>query len=1284
MATLVLQATGAYLGGLFGAFGATLGTAAGALGGYLVDRALLTGSQSREGPRLSSMQPLTGEDGAPLARVYGSARVGGTLIWATRFQEVAKTERQGAKGGPKVTTFSYFGNFAIAVCEGEIAHVRRIWADGKELDQNDYTIRAYRGADDQLPDPLIAAKQGTGNAPAFRGTAYVVFDRFALENFGNRIPQFSFEVLRPVGGLGPKIKAMTLIPGSTEYGYAPLPVNRTVQEGETVSQNRHVTHGVSDWAASIDELQALCPNLESVALVITWFGNDLRCGNCTIRPGVTTRDATGLSAAWRVSGATRADAHLVSLHQGGASFGGTPSDQSVIDAIRDLKARGLKVTLYPFVMMDIPAGNALPNPYGDASQPAYPWRGEITCHPAAGQAGSVDKTAAAGSQVGAFFGNANAGQFSLSGDVVNFSGGADWSYRRFVLHYAKLAQAAGGVDGFLLGSELRGVTRVRSSADEFSAVAQLVSLAGEVRATIGAAPKLTYGADWSEYFGYHPADNSGDVFFNLDPLWASPHVSAIGIDNYMPIADWRDEDWLGGNLDGARSGDDLEALKAAISGGEGYHWYYSSDAARNTRVRTPISDGAAGKPWVFRFKDIENWWANPHFDRRNGVELGTASALLPRSKPVWLTELGCAAVDKGANQPNVFPDPKSASSAVPYFSNGGRSELAQQRFLTAHLDHWTANNAVSPIYGGPMVDLSNFYLWAWDARPFPAFPLQGGVWSDGGNWLTGHWLNGRLDGMTLGDLISAILADHGVTGADTSGVDGFVQGYVAGEPMTARQALEPLINLWPVNVSEANGVVTFASRSRAADAPQMIDDTVYAEDAGPVGAKLIDLSSMPRETEIRFRDPLRDYQAASASVRAEGGGGGIESIDLPVILDPGEADALARGLHRERLSARKELTLSVPWREAGLTPGDVIALPELPDEAFRVMRIEDGETRRIEALSIVAAYPPAVQARLPELEDAGGAVVGPPLLRLIDLPLLPGESEAAGALKIAVWARPWRSQAVFVSPSSESFVQRGVVTNPATVGVLVDPLGAGETGRFDRKNRLKVRLRGGELASQPDAQVLNGGNSGLVKCENGGWEIVQFQDAVEVSAGVWELTRLLRGQLGTEDAMLAGAVAGADFVLLDGAVTAAGINASEIGMELNWRAGPAGKDFSPEFFSAQTATGGMRALTPLSPAHLKKRAQADGTIQFSWVRRSRIDADNWLGADVPLGEAGESYRVRLVNIGGGVVREAEITAPAWAWTPTMQAADAALLPVRLEVSQLSETVGAGIAAGVAL
>jgi hypothetical protein len=80
--------------------------------------------------------------------------------------------------------------------------VRRIWADGRELDLEQITMRVYTGSEDQPVDPLIAAKQGEGNAPAYRGMAYVVLRAVpALGAYGNRIPQFQFEVLRPDGVL---------------------------------------------------------------------------------------------------------------------------------------------------------------------------------------------------------------------------------------------------------------------------------------------------------------------------------------------------------------------------------------------------------------------------------------------------------------------------------------------------------------------------------------------------------------------------------------------------------------------------------------------------------------------------------------------------------------------------------------------------------------------------------------------------------------------------------------------------------------------------------------------------------------------------------------------------------------------------------------------------------------------------------------------------------------------------------------------------------------------------
>ena len=99
---------------------------------------------------------------------------------------------------------------------------------------------------------------------------------------------------------------------------------------------------------------------------------------------------------------------------------------------------------------------------------------------------------------------------------------------------------------------------------------------------------------------------------------------------------------------------DLGYLKANIEGGEGYDWFYASDADRKAQIRTPISDLAYGKPWVFRPKDIRSWWSNQHHDRPGGIESTTPTPWTPQSKPIRFTEFGCPAVDRGTNQPNVF------------------------------------------------------------------------------------------------------------------------------------------------------------------------------------------------------------------------------------------------------------------------------------------------------------------------------------------------------------------------------------------------------------------------------------------------------------------------------------------------------------------------------------------------------------------------------------------------------------------------------------------------------
>jgi hypothetical protein len=231
MATLALAATGAAVGNallpsgltVFGATisGAALGSQIGAIAGSFVDQALLGGSgQTRTftGPRLSDLRVTASTEGAPIPRVYGRARIGGQVIWATDFEEEVVTTEVGGggKGGggssasTKQIEYRYYANFAVALAEGEISGIGRVWADGQELDLGSITWRLYTGSEDQQPDSLISAHEGPENTPAYRGLAYIVFERMPLAPYGNRLPQLSFEVFRAVDDFHHNVQGIVL------------------------------------------------------------------------------------------------------------------------------------------------------------------------------------------------------------------------------------------------------------------------------------------------------------------------------------------------------------------------------------------------------------------------------------------------------------------------------------------------------------------------------------------------------------------------------------------------------------------------------------------------------------------------------------------------------------------------------------------------------------------------------------------------------------------------------------------------------------------------------------------------------------------------------------------------------------------------------------------------------------------------------------------------------------------------------------------------------------------
>jgi hypothetical protein len=1303
MATVLLSAAGSAIGGsiggtVLGMSAATFGQAVGAVAGSVIDQTILgTGSRAVEAGRARSLHLQTSTEGTPIPVVFGRMRIAGQIIWSSRFKEHVRTRTEGGKatGGQKVREYSYTISLAVGLCEGPIERVGRIWADGKLLATEGLEIRVYRGDESQLPDPKIEAVEGAGNVPAYRGLAYVVFEGLPLGDFGNRIPQLNFEVFRSpealVGLAGEEaappvrklVRAVAISPGSGEFALDPEPVQYVFPGEGRRYANINNASGIPDFIAAMDQLDGELPAAGAVSLLVSWFGDDLRCSRCTIRPRIEEPGRASSPEWWSAAGLTTATAMPISRDANDRpNFGGTPSDSSIIRAIAELTARGKKVMLYPFLLMDIAPGNSLTDPYtGAAEQPVFPWRGRITLDVAPGRPGSNDQTVAAATEVAAFFGTARASDFSVASGGVSYSGPEEWGWRRFVLHLAALAAAAGGVEAICIGSELRALTTIRSSRTSYPAVAELRALAAEVRQLLPQA-KIGYAADWSEYFGHHPQDGSGDVLFHLDPLWSDPEIDFVGIDDYTALSDWRHSRT---HLDleaGHRSVYSLRYLKSNIEGGENYDWYYASEADRERQLRTPISDTSHGEDWVFRPKDFRAWWSNHHFDRVGGVRSATPTSWVPESKPIWITETGCPAVDLGANQPSLFADGKSSESALPFGSLGARDDEMQRRFLQAKLGYWSdpQNVPVSSVRGEPMIPADRIFVWTWDARPWPDFPVRASVWSDGPAHRLGHWITGRVSASGLAEVVAEICRRAGLKDFDVSDLHGVVDGYVVDHNASAREALQPLMLAFGFDAFESGGKVVF--RMRGGTPVRTIRDDTLAlpptrsssalERVRSSGGMLNDV------VRLTYVQAESDFRIGASEARLPGGDlMRVAETSLPLSLPASKAQQIADRWLAEGRRSRDGASFTLSPADIDVEPGDIIEITRSGAvEAYRLDRIVDTGGREVEAVRVDALlHSPNLTAER-SVETELVSPPGPLTVVFMDLPLADGGT-ADHQARVAVTADPWTERvAVYRSADDDAYEQILTLAKPAVIGTTIDAVPPGRPGLWQRAS-MRVAVPTGTLESADPLRVLNGANLAAIEYSPGEWEIVQFRDAALVAPGEYRLSHLLRGLRGTDVLSAAEIAPGARFVLLDDAVTPLPMRHDERGLPRHYRIGPVRYPLSHPRYRHSIETFEGVGLRPFAPAHLKARRDAiTGDLALTWVRTARYGADSWQGVDVPMAEDGEVYRLRIMQ-GGSILREVQTMTPAFVYTAAMQAADGATSPLELRVCRLSAAYGYG-------
>lgn len=1277
MAVLALAAAGSYLGAAgavaAGAVqGGFLATAAGSVGGLIgstiggfIDNALFGSTQRLPdvvGPRLADTGVQVSTYGSTLPIVFGRVRMAGNVIWSAgiREEEVRTTTEQSSGGGGKgggggggtatqtTITYNYYITLAIAICEGKIDEVTRVWADSKPLSQdildsgND-KYNVYLGDETQMPDTIMQAYLGSGNVPAYRGLAYVVIKDFPLADYGNRIPNFTFEVVRTVKdspSVEELVKDIVMIPGTGEYVYETdivtkrngerLPNGVFVSGGTTDEANMHNFDNIADVKKSIDNMLKTFPNLDRVSVVVSWFSTSKFLASSTIIPKVEYGNTTtDYSKAWSVAGVTRGTAQLVKrLANGNLNYGGTPSDASIINLCSELHARGLEVMFYPFLAIDT-VGNE------GGGEEAKPWRGRMV--------------PTSTSEVNNWFTKTN-------------------GYNAHIMHYANLQ--VGGVylkdkiKRFVIGSEMRGITQYMPSAGVFPGVTNFKSLAASVKAAVGSNVKVGYAADWSEY-------HSVNGWFNMDTLWTDTNIDFIGIDYYMPITP-----------DLPQSAINVPTIKSYFENGEGWAYYYTDSEARTGLTAYSPADGTSPYSW----KNIENWWKLSAHTNPDSSNNWTAKA-----KPVIFTEYGFASVDGTANQPNVFVDPNSIENYYPRGSKGRVDFKAQRDAIRAMLEYWQAQNAET----GNANFVPEMYLWTWDARPFPHFPDLTNYWSDGGNWKTGHWVNGKLGGSTLGKIVADLLERVGLdnTYYDTSRLTNIVEGYLNTRVMPLRSWLEQLQSVYMFDVVESDGVLKFVPRAGQVVKSLTQDDIMPVKSGQSETLVNIDRKQeleLPQEVAVTFLDRSKNFQNnTQISQRQTVNAVDKQQINVPIVLGIQEAKIVADIRLYNQWVSRNSFQFTLSNKHITLEPTDIISLTiNGVSHIVRLTNVGISKAGMLvcegvsEDVSSYDFYTPPASSVVTQQE---GLTIPTTDLVFMDIPLLPGEVDVNyGTLRIA--SAPsnienWNGSIIYRSndggeAGGNTWQIVGNTIANAVVGVTLTDLGACLLpDTWDYANTLDVFFKIGEeqVVSGTEEAVLNGANACVI-----GDEIIQFKTATILDSNPKKirLSGLLRGRLGTEFAAKVLHPYGADFVMLTTATTKVPMPYNLIGSMRYYKGVSVGSNL--QLTDEESFIYNGVAFKPYSVVELQGVKSGNDWL-ISWVRRTRTGGElrDTIGT-VPLNEESEKYEIDIMN-GATVVKTYTSTTPGYTYTQAQQIADfgSVQTSIQVRIYQISAIVGRG-------
>ncbi|PCJ28989.1 MAG: hypothetical protein COA94_02995, partial [Rickettsiales bacterium] len=750
-------------------------------------------------------------------------------------------------------------------------------------------------------------------------------------------------------------------------------------------------------------------------------------------------------------------------------------------------------------------------------------------------------------------------------------------YNDFILHYAELARDH--VDAFVIGSELIGLTSIRSG-DNFPAVDELVALAQKVKQIMGDKVLVTYAADWSEY--HHTTGG----WFNLDPLWASSGIDFVGIDAYFPVAP------------AAGSVITKEELEAGWNSGEGYDYYIDqSDDSKH-----PLAP-------EYAWKNLRYWWENPHKNPD-----GALTEWVPRSKPIWFTEFGFPSINQATNQPNVFFDPRCIDGGVPKGSNGNIDFTIQRRAIKAFIEYWKTQE-----YIGQM------FLWTWDARPYPAWPHMR-VWRDGNLWEKGHWVNNKFGTSNLGAILleislrSQINLDH----VDVSTLDDTIEGFVLSNQMTAINAIDMLRASYFFDICGANQeMISFIKRGSARELSVSSSECLKLSDNS-----FIEEIEIPKEVtldkvDLYFIDGSKEYSTNYIYVNNETNSYTDKAtLRTPLVITEAEAKIMGELLLENASIEDKIISFILNKQDFKLKPTDFVSFKHAGREySIRVINTEIHGNQMIVTGIVdyrdfylsVASAKNQLTLEYEHSEDSN--------LVILDLPFIFNNARAPylAAYLCNNASAPLYSKLPHDLHGNWSRIASLEPTN--ALGTLVEFIQPRHVNMFMIDETSKLIVKGRRL----EKYALGAQQLAMI-----GGEVITFRHIEKLQDGLYKISYLTRGGMGTENLMTNHAP-GEDFVIINAGM---GMNMISVSKKL------IGK---PVIFRACSIEKSMiyenKAQSPLPPFVTYEQISGH-ELHIKWVTRSR-HYNQW---DEPAGAEDSSFTVKLhLNANGDAAEYQSLT-----------------------------------------